>query len=118
MSISQVRRLACQAGILPAVLGGASQVLDLGRAERYFTEAQRTALATLYETCATFGCDRPYSWSDLHHEDPWEPGGETNLALAVPLCGHHHRRIDDRRYVHRILRRETGRKVVRFVRRP
>jgi Domain of unknown function (DUF222) len=98
LSASQVRRLACNAGILPAVLGGASQVLDLGRTERFFTEAQRVALATKYDACAAEGCDRPYAWCELHHEDPWHRGGATNLHLAVPLCGHHHRTAHDPGY--------------------
>jgi hypothetical protein len=117
LSISDVRRLACGAGLLPAVLDGAAHVLDLGRTERYFTEHQRVALATRYQECAAFGCDRPYAWTDLHHEDPWHAGGLTDLELAVPLCGHHHRRIHDPDYSHRVVRRDTGRKVVTYHRR-
>jgi hypothetical protein len=98
LSASQVRRLACNAGLVPAVLGGASQVLDLGRTDRFFSEAQRVALATRYDACAAEGCDRPYAWCELHHEDPWHAGGETNLDLAVPLCGHHHRKVHDPNY--------------------
>jgi hypothetical protein len=71
ISASAARRIACNAGILPAILGGPSQILDLGRQERFFTDHQRTALATTYETCAADDCDRPYAWSELHHENPW-----------------------------------------------
>ena len=53
---------------------------------RFFTEAQRVALATTYDECAAEGCDRPYAWCDLHHEDPWARGGAT--APAVPLCAY------------------------------
>lgn len=118
LSVSAVRRLACAAGILPAVLSGASHIMDLGRTKRLFSEHQRVALATTYQECAAFGCDRPYSWSELHHENPWEHGGKTNLELAVPLCGYHHRRIHDPDYGHQIRRRETGLKVVTCHRRP
>ena len=93
ISASQARRLACNAGLLPAVLDGTSQVLDLGRTQRLFTEAQRTALATRHTTCAAEGCDRPYAWCELHHRHPWSQGGTTNLRDAIPLCGYHHRRI-------------------------
>ncbi|MBL0005343.1 MAG: HNH endonuclease [Actinomycetales bacterium] len=86
LSAGQARRIACNAGLLPAVLGGPSLPLDLGRADRFFTEAQRVALATIYDECAADGCDRPYAWSELHHEDPWHAGGRTDLAKAVPLC--------------------------------
>ncbi len=93
ISASQTRRLACNAGLLPAVLDGTSQVLDLGRTQRFFTEAQRTALATRHTTCAAEGCDRPYAWCELHHRQPWSHGGTTNLRDAIPLCGYHHRQI-------------------------
>ncbi|NYG06459.1 hypothetical protein BJ986_000946 [Phycicoccus badiiscoriae] len=118
MSASEARRLACNAGLVPAVLDGASLPLDLGRAERFFTEAQRVALATRYDACAAFGCDRPYAWCELHHEDPWHRGGKTDLALAVPLCGHHHRRAHDPIYHHRVITdAATARKTVAFVQR-
>lgn len=117
LSASQARRLACNAGIVPAVLGGRSVPLDLGRQERFFTEAQRVALAGVYDSCAAEGCDRPYAWSELHHEDPWAAGGRTDLALAVPLCGHHHRRAHDPRYWHRVDTDAPGKKSVIYSRR-
>src|SRR6478752_3533287 len=39
ISPALARRLACEAGMIPAVLGGRSEVLDLGRAKRLFTKA-------------------------------------------------------------------------------
>ncbi len=117
LSASQARRLACNCGILPAVLGRGSLPVDLGRQDRFFSEAQRVALAGVYEECAATGCDRPYAWCELHHEDPWASGGRTDLALAVPLCGHHHRRVHDPTYLHRIETGPTGRKTVLFTRR-
>ena len=98
---ADARRLACGAGLVPAVTGGASQPLDLGRGKRLFTETQRVALALRHSTCSADGCDRPYAWCELHHHDPWSHGGTTELANAVPLCGFHHRRIHDPRYHHR-----------------
>lgn len=106
LSAAEARRLACGAGIIPAVLGGASVPLDLGRTARFFSERQRTALASVYDECAAEGCDRPYAWCELHHADPWSSGGRTDLHLAVPLCGWHHRRVHDPRY--RATIREVG----------
>lgn len=117
LSAGEARRLACSAGILPAVLDGSTLPLDLGRTKRFFTESQRVALATTYDACAADGCDRPFAWSDLHHEDPWSRGGATDLALAVPLCGSHHRRAHDARYDHRVRTDATGWKCVTFHRR-
>ena len=105
ISASAARRIACNAGILPVVLGGPGHVLDVGRQERFFTEHQRTALATIYETCAAQDCDRPYAWSELHHEDPWSKGGLTDLDRAIPLCGYHHRKMHDPAYQHDITRK-------------
>ncbi len=114
ITAGQVRRLACTAGIIPAVLDGESLPLDLGRARRFFTEAQHTALATRYTECAATDCDRPYAWCDLHHEHPWSTGGHTTLDKAVPLCGFHHHRIHDPTYTHRIDTNRHGIKTVHF----
>ena len=116
ISASAARRIACNAGILPAVLGGPSHVLDLGRQDRFFTDTQRTALATIYDTCAAADCDRPYAWSELHHEDPWSQGGLTDLDKALPLCGYHHRTIHDPAYTHEVIRdpHAPGAKTVHF----
>ncbi|GAB3111495.1 hypothetical protein GCM10027055_12190 [Janibacter alkaliphilus] len=93
ISAGQTRRLACGAGIVPAVLDGDSQPVDLGTTRRLFTDAQRLALTTRYDSCATDGCDRPFAWTEIHHLTPWQRGGPTDLDNAIPLCGHHHRLI-------------------------
>ena len=113
----EARRLACNAAIVPAVLAAGSLPLDLGRQERFFTEHQRVALATVYDECAADGCDRPYAWAELHHEDPWHSGGATDLHLAVPLCGQHHRLAHHTCYDHEIATDDRGTKTVRFRRR-
>lgn len=99
ISASEARRLACTAGIIPVVLGARSQVLDLGRAQRLFTSSQRKALRTQQSTCQAHGCDVPSTWCDAHHETPWSVGGRTDLNNALLLCGHHHCRVHDPRYV-------------------
>ncbi|MFF0368977.1 MULTISPECIES: HNH endonuclease signature motif containing protein [unclassified Micromonospora] len=85
-----VRRLACDAAILPAVLGGAGQVLDVGRQRRLVTGPLRRALVLRDGGCAFPGCDRPPRWCAAHHIDHWADGGPTSLDNAVLLCGHHH----------------------------
>jgi hypothetical protein len=100
ISAGEVRRLLCNASILPAVLGGASVPTDLGRSSRLFTETQRIAIGLNHQTCAAQGCQRPFAWCELHHRDPWALGGKTDLADAVPLCHFHHQRIHDRSYQH------------------
>jgi predicted dehydrogenase len=101
ISPGEARRLACGAGILPAVLDGRSVAVDLGRSARLFTETQRVAGALSHTSCAADGCERAYAWCELHHRHPWGLGGPTDLDNMVPLCGFHHRRVHDRGYDHR-----------------
>ncbi|MEU4552312.1 HNH endonuclease [Micromonospora violae] len=88
-----VRRLACDAAILPAILNGAGQPLDVGRQRRLITGPLRRALVLRDRGCAFPGCDRPPRWCDAHHIRHWADGGTTSLDNAVLLCGHHHRHI-------------------------
>lgn len=105
ISAAETRRLACGAGVMPAVLGGRSVPIDLGRQERCFTANQKTALATRYTECAADGCDRPFAWTEIHHIRAWARGGSTDLNNAVPLCGTHHRWVERSDIRHEIRRR-------------
>jgi hypothetical protein len=87
------RRIACDAGIIPAVLGGASQPLDLGRQTRLVTGPLRRALVLRDRGCAFPGCDRPPRWCQGHHIVHWSNDGPTDLPNLVLLCGYHHRLI-------------------------
>ena len=93
ISASQARRLACGAGILPAVFGGASLPLDLGRSRRLHTPAQRIALGVTQHGCVFGDCDRPAAWCDTHHTEEWAEGGCTNLNTAALLCPIHHHHV-------------------------
>ena len=95
MSASQARRLACNAGLLPLVLGGDSVILDLGRTERFFTWYQRVALGKQQGGCVADGCARPPAWCEAHHCTPWSKGGDTDLGAGVLLCGFHHHLVHD-----------------------
>jgi hypothetical protein len=93
LSAAVARRLACDAAILPAVLNGKGQVLDVARQQRLFTGSLRRALVVRDKGCAFPTCDRPPRWCDGHHVIHWADGGPTDLNNAVLLCGHHHRLI-------------------------
>ncbi len=75
-----VRRMACCAGIIPAVLDSHGVPIDLGRERRLFTGAARRALVLRDGGCAFPGCDRPARWSEGHHVVSWLDGGPTDLA--------------------------------------
>jgi len=99
MTAAEARRLACAAGILPAVLGGDSELLDLGRTRRLFTAAQRRALRLRDRECRAEGCTIPAAWCEAHHgADPWARGGRTDLSDGLLLCSQHHHRAHDPAY--------------------
>ena len=80
------------------LLEAPSQPLDVGRRQRLFTPAQRRAIAARDGSCRFPGCDRPPEWCDVHHLDPWEAGGPTDLANGLLLCAHHHTVVHLRRW--------------------
>ena len=93
ISKNAARRIACDANVIPVVLGSAGQVLDIGRATRIVPQGLRRALIVRDEGCAFPGCDRPPLWCDAHHIDYWADGGPTSLCNLALLCGHHHDRV-------------------------
>lgn len=90
LSAAAVRTLACEAEILPIVLGSRSQVLDVGRTSRLVTPALWLALVTRDRHCSFPGCSRPPVACDAHHIVHWADGGTTALHNLVLLCRTHH----------------------------
>ena len=88
------RRLAAGAEIIPVVMGGPSEPLDLGIAQRLFTSAQRRALEIRDGGCLWPKCPAPPGWCEAAHIEPWATGGRTDLHNAMLLCPYHHRRFD------------------------
>lgn len=90
LSATAVRRLACDAEIIPAVLGSDGQVLDVGRTRRLVTAAIFLALVIRDQHCAFPGCVRLPIACDAHHITHWAEGGPTSLDNLVLLCRRHH----------------------------
>jgi hypothetical protein len=89
-------RLRKAMALLPAVLGGAPcQPLDVGRATRVVSPAQRHTLAVRDTGCVFPGCDRPLAWCDAHHLWHWVDGGPTDLDNLALLCRAHHRAVHE-----------------------
>jgi hypothetical protein len=89
-------RLRAAVTLLPPALGGApTQPLEVGRATRVVSAAQRTALAVRDGGCCYPGCDRPVAWCEAHHLRHWLHGGPTDLANLVLLCRSHHRAVHE-----------------------
>src|SRR5712664_2781871 len=74
ISSKTVQRLACD-GTLCRVLKADSVVVDVGRATRAISPAQRRALKARYRGCCGPGCDRPMNWTTPHHIEFWAEGG-------------------------------------------
>jgi hypothetical protein len=92
-----VRRLACDAALIPAVLGSAGQVLEMGRATRWYTPAQARILWRRDGGCTFPECSMPPHWTDAHHLWHWTDGGPTDTSWAALLCGRHHTMVHIRR---------------------
>jgi hypothetical protein len=93
LSASEARRWACEAKIIPVMLGGASEPLDVGRAMRTVPLPIRRALIARDQGCAFPGCDRPPGLCQAHHCQHWADGGETSMENCVLLCETHHRHV-------------------------
>ena len=85
-----IRRIACDALIIPVVLGTDSEVLDIGRAKRLFTPEMLRAMWLRDRGCTIPGCTAPAFWADAHHLIHWVDGGHTSLLNGALLCGRHH----------------------------
>lgn len=88
-----MRMLACDAAVVPVVLGGQGQPLDVGRATRTIPRAIRRAVTARDRGCAHPGCDRPPTWCEIHHIIAWERRGPTSVDNCVMLCRVHHRLV-------------------------
>lgn len=88
-----IRQWACDADLIPVVLGGDGQVLDIGRAQRLFPRRIRQALVARDGGCAAPNCSIPAPWCEAHHIDYWEHGGPTSVENGVLLCSHHHHAV-------------------------
>ena len=84
-----VRKLACDASIIPMVLGSEGQPLDVGRTKRLVTPALLAALWARDKGCTFHGCGRPPQWCDAHHIIHWVDGGPTSLANLTLTCAYH-----------------------------
>jgi hypothetical protein len=90
VSIQAARRICCDADIIPIVMKGGSQPLDVGRRQRLVTGPLRRALIARDRGCVAPGCDRPPEWCEAHHLVHWASGGATSIDNTALVCGYHH----------------------------
>jgi hypothetical protein len=85
-----IEQAICQSGTVTVTVDGSGNPLDVGRDQRLFTPRQRIALALRDGGCLWPGCDRPASYSEAHHIDPWNEGGRTDVDRGILVCRFHH----------------------------
>lgn len=93
VTASTVRQIACDADIIPVVLGGDGRILDIGRASRVFPPHVRKALTARDGGCAFPECTLPAPWCEAHHITYWSRGGTTGTENGALLCSYHHHLI-------------------------
>ncbi|WP_344164462.1 HNH endonuclease signature motif containing protein [Kribbella yunnanensis] len=93
LSAGAVRLLACDAAVLPIVLGGDSQPLDVGTEQRFVNRYIRRALNKRDKGCVV--CKAPPWMCHAHHLIHWAAGGPTSLQNLALLCAFHHRAVHD-----------------------
>ncbi|AXH95488.1 HNH endonuclease signature motif containing protein [Ornithinimicrobium avium] len=95
VSAESIRRLACDADIIPMVLGTRGEVLDQGRRRRLVTPGQRAYLARRDGGCSIPGCTVPATWCDSHHVIWWSRDGDSHVLNYALLCPRHHAWVHD-----------------------
>jgi len=95
LPVDTVRRIACNADIIPVVLDGQGVVLDQGRAKRLATDQQRRAIEAMQATCSYPECRTSVDDCRIHHLTPWRLGGRTDLHDLAPVCEPHHHLVHE-----------------------
>jgi hypothetical protein len=94
--IATMRRLCCDAEIIPTVLGGTGEVLDQGRSRRTANRAQRRALRAMHRGCVFPDCQVGFSACRIHHiRWWWRDHGPSDIANMVPVCERHHHLVHE-----------------------
>lgn len=94
LPIADVLRIAAEAQIIPVVLADSGGVASFGQGQRLASPGQRRALAARDSCCSFPGCTAPPGWVQVHHIEPWQTGGPTDLTNMTLVCGHHHRQFE------------------------
>jgi hypothetical protein len=85
-----IQQQSCESGAVTCTIDAGGAPLDVGREQRLFTPKQRMALAARDGGCRWRGCDRPASYCEAHHIDPYAHGGRTDIDRGILLCRWHH----------------------------
>jgi hypothetical protein len=95
VAMKTIERLTCDCSIRRIVLDPKAVVMEVGRARRVVSPAERQALEARDLGCVWPRCERPAAWCEAHHLIHWARGGTTDLTNQVLLCGFHHRLVHE-----------------------
>jgi hypothetical protein len=97
VSKATLERMMCDAAISNVLVDSHGCVLNVGRSNRFPTQAQWNALVARDRGCVK--CGRPPRQCQAHHIKYWENGGPTDLANMELRCWqcHHEIHADDPR---------------------
>jgi hypothetical protein len=95
VSIATAKRIICNTGIVPVVFDPSGKLIDVAQDQRLHTARQRIGIGMRDGGCLIPWCDRPPSWSEIHHPELWSEGGKTTMANGVCLCRAHHGWVHD-----------------------
>ncbi len=102
LPLETIRRMACEAEIIPVVLNRKGVVLDIGRGSRLASRYQRLALGAMYTHCAIPNCHVSINRCQPHHIHYWRNDGRTDMNNLVPLCATHHRNVHESQWTLRL----------------
>ena len=108
LTTDTVRRMACDAQLIPVVLGTNAEILDQGMGRRLFDRAQIRHLWLRDGHCTFPGCSKPAAWTDVHHLVHWLDDGPTDISNAALLCRAHHTVVHRERYAGAIIEGRHG----------
>ncbi len=94
LSHTELAVALCDCSMTRVVMNAQGLPLDVGRASRSFTPAQRVAVVARDRMCAWNGCSAVPAVCQVHHVAWWHrDGGRSDLSNAVLLCSFHHHEV-------------------------
>ncbi|PRY67473.1 HNH endonuclease [Glaciihabitans tibetensis] len=109
VSPETVARLTCAGSTSEIPVDDSGQPLDVGREQRLFNQKQRIAISARDGGCRSGdvdgngSCDRPPSWTEVHHVEQWKrDNGRTDIANGILMCKYHHLQLHNQGWeIHR-----------------
>ncbi|WP_411733320.1 HNH endonuclease [Paeniglutamicibacter sp.] len=93
--IGEVRRRLATDGVIPLVLGGQGEILDVGQEMRFASDPIRRAVLARDGGCFYPGCTVPPEHLEMCHIDGFAQGGHTSVHKFTPGCTAHHHMADN-----------------------